>query len=207
MQAEYAVRWDIQEGGPKSAKDALEALHLKAEKFEDFVVQYFEFKPPSDTPNGFKPILRARTKGNKKHELTFKLRGDRALSSWTCPLASPVKPKQEVDVSVLGTNQTKRAFSYSCAQESKVGAVDPPAALDAHLASCASQMVRFEVGELKVEEWHLPGDVVLVEVSRGGVDTPADLASFLKEVVEPLVGAGAKPSQSSKTDLGSDCPK
>jgi hypothetical protein len=207
MQAEYAVRWNIEEGGPRSAKDALKVLQQQAGGPDEFVVQYFDFAPPSGSPEGFSPILRERKKGTKKHELTFKYRGDHALSSWTCPFASPDERKEEVDVSVLPESQAKRAFSYSCTLESKDGPIEPPPALHAKRKSCTSEMVRFKAGKLKVEEWHLPGDIIMVEVSHGGSDTPADLDSFKKEVVAPLVGAGARPSDRSKTESGSDCPK
>jgi hypothetical protein len=210
MRAEYAIRWDICQGGPRTAADTLTALGQPAGDPEDYEVQYFDITPPEDAPDGFKSILRQRQKGKKKHELTFKYRGDRELSAsdWTCPFAKkPDEEKGEVDVSILAAGDSKRAYSYSCTLESKNEPVKPPKALKAQPKECTVKMSRRKADKLglKIEEWHLPGNVVLVEVSRNGADTPAELESFQREVVAPLVEAGIKPSDRSKTEAGSSC--
>jgi hypothetical protein len=66
-------------------------------------------------------------------------------------------------------------------------------------------MKRLKSGRLKVEEWHLPGDVTLVEVSRSGDNTQTDLDSFRRDVVDKLLAAGVEPSDRSKTEAGSSC--
>jgi hypothetical protein len=57
----------------------------------------------------------------------------------------------------------------------------------------------------KIEAWHLPGGSVTLEVSRKGSDADLDLKAFQKEIAGPLLAAGIKPSDRSKTELGSAC--
>lgn len=203
--AEYAMRWDVEEGGPRTAKKALKVLGKEAEEPENYKIRYFDFTPPEDAPAGFTPILRKRKSGGK-HELTFKYRGDHSLPSWRCPVSSaPDESKGEVDVSILADGRTKRSYSYSCTVESKKGPIDPPEDLEARPKDCANRMKRLRAGKLKVEEWDLPGGITLVEVSRNGANTQADLESFQREIVDKLIAAGVKPSDRSKTEIGSDC--
>ena len=205
--AEYAMRWNIEEGGPRTAKKALKALGKEADESTDYKIRYFDFTPPEDAPAGFSPILRRRKSG-KMQELTFKYRGDHPLSSWSCPLFSEPdegKEKEEVDVSILAEGRTKRSFSYSCTLESKKDSIKPPRELDADPKDCANTMKRLTAGKLKVEEWHLPGGITLVEVSRSGSNTQADLEEFQREIVDKLIAAGVKPSDRSKTEIGSNC--
>ena len=70
---------------------------------------------------------------------------------------------------------------------------------------CANRMKRTEAGKLKIEEWHLPGGVILLEVSRNGSNTKDDLESFRSDVVDKLLAAGVQPSDRSKTEIGSSC--
>lgn len=202
--AEYAMRWDIQEGGPQTAEEALKALKLKAKDPDKYEIRYFDFTPPGDAPDGFTAILRQR-KTKKKHELTFKYRGAKELPAVKCPISTePDEEKEEVDISVLAKGETKRSSSYSCTVESKDGPVAPPQELKAKGLECVNEMTRYKAGDLKIEEWHLPGEETFIEVSHNGADTPQDLESF-KKIVAKLVKAGAKPSDRSKTELGSDC--
>lgn len=205
-QAEYAMRWDIEEGGPRTAQKALKVLGKKGDEPDDYKIRYFDFTPSGDAPADFTPILRQRESG-KKHELTFKYRGDHPLpSSWRCPISSaPDESKEEVDVSILAGGKTKRSYSYSCTLESKKGSIEPPQELKAHPKDCANTMKRVKAGKLKVEEWHLPGGITLVEVSRNGSNTEDDLESFQREIVDKLIAAGVKPSDRSKTEIGSNC--
>jgi hypothetical protein len=201
--AEYAMRWNGDKGGPRTAKKVLKALGKEAEESKDYEILYFDFPPPEDAPAGFKSILRQRKSG-EKHELTFKYRGDHPLSAWKCPISSaPDESKEEVDVSVLAEGQTKRSFSYSCTLKGSKP-IEPPQELKASPKSCSSKMTRLKAGKLKVEEWHLPEGVTLVEVSRNGSNTPQDLESF-QEIVGKLVKEGVEPSDRSKTELGGDC--
>jgi hypothetical protein len=202
--AEYAMRWDIKEGGPQTAEAVLKALKLNAKDPDQYEIQYFDFIPPGSAPDGFDPILRRRQSGNK-HELTFKYRGDQALPSLTCPISDkPDEEKREVDVSVLADGEVKRSYSYSCTLKSKKGPVQPPQELEAQAKNCTNQMTRYKAGDLKIEEWRLPGGETLIEVSHNGSDIEKDLESFQK-IVDKLLKAGAKPSDRSKTELGSNC--
>jgi hypothetical protein len=67
-------------------------------------------------------------------------------------------------------------------------------------------MTRLKAGKLKVEEWTLePGGKLLLEVSRVGRDTEADLKAFRADVAEKLVTLRAKPIDRRKSEVGSDC--
>ena len=70
---------------------------------------------------------------------------------------------------------------------------------------CTSKMTRIKTSKLEIEEWHLPGDVVMVEVSQKAANTLSKLRLFERKVVEKLLHAGVKPSERSKTELGSNC--
>ena len=110
-----------------------------------------------------------------------------------------------MDITFLASGQTKRAYSYSCTVESEDGPIAPPRVLNARPKNCSSRMTRLEAGALKVEEWHLPGDIIMLEASRKGSDTRSDADSFRQEVVVPLVKSGIKPSDRSKTEFGGAC--
>ncbi len=205
LPAEYAIRWNIKDGGPATATAVLASLKRAQDDSGAYEVRYFDFRPPADGPPGFAPTLRQRVKG-KKHELTFKYRGDHPLSAWRCPLSStPDEAKGEVDVSIPASGDPKRAYSYSCTLESKGQPVAPPDALKAQPTRCVSTMTRLKAGDLKVEEWHMPEGVIVIEVSRNGADTPHDLSDFQATVVAPLLEAGIKPTDRSKTELGRTC--
>jgi hypothetical protein len=204
--AEYAIRWNVKEGGPKTAKDTLEVLKQPLKDSDNYEVQYFNFTPPKDTPEGVTSILRQRKKGKKQYELTFKYRSDHALKPLGCPLAeSPDESKDEVDISILGSSESRRVYAHSCTIESENDPVQPPQALAAQPMGCTSKMTRLKTNTLKVEEWHLPGDVVMVEVSRNASTGESDLHAFQRDVVDNLLHAGVKPSERSKTELGSSC--
>jgi hypothetical protein len=205
LKAEYAIRWDPATGGPKTAQETLDVLGKTAEDTDEYTVQYFDLTPPADAPAGFRAILRQRQKQNA-YELTFKYRGEGALATWTCPLsAAPAKQKAEVDVSILADG-VKRAHAYSCSVESVGAPVPPPAALKAVPKSCASTTTRIEAGKLKIEEWHPPGGVTLIEVSRNGKPSAEDLERFQDKVAKKLLKRGITPSGRSKTELGGSCP-
>ena len=86
--AEYAIRWNPTDSGPKSAAKTLALLQLKDAEIDKFQVEYFDVATPSDTPIGFEPIARKRTK--KKVELTYKYRSavplpaSPSLTDWQC---------------------------------------------------------------------------------------------------------------------------
>jgi len=203
--AEYAIRWNVSEGGPQTAAEALTVLGQSQTDSDDYEVQYFEFMPPTGTPAGVTGILRQRKK-KKKYDLTFKFRSDSEVGPLRCPISdTPDEIKDEVDIAILGPNDSKRAYSRSCTVETQNTPATPPPALAAKPRGCTSAMTRLKAGTLKVEEWHLPGGVIIVEVSRNGSTSESDLAAFQQDVVKKLLGAGVKPSRSSKTELGSSC--
>ncbi len=204
--AEYAMRWNVKDGGPKTAEDTLDVLGLQPTDLDSYEVQYFGFRSPKDAPDDFTSILRQRKKGKKKYQLMFKYRGDHALAAWQCPIShTPTEIKNEVDISILGPSETRRVYSHSCTLESDKGPVKPPKVLAAKPKGCTNKMTRLKAGALKVEEWHLPGDVTMVEVSRNASSSPSDLDSFRRDVVDQLLSVGVKPSDRSKTELGSSC--
>jgi hypothetical protein len=148
--AEYAIRWSPAEGGPKTVDETLAVLGDRAKDGSDtYTIQYFEVrKPPSDAPGGAKLILRQRVRG-AKYELTFKYRSTEPVVAPRCVPPKAGHPKEEVDVSLLGTDNppcegcpgtiTKRIYSFSCDVASKAGPVLPPSELEAKLMPCASR--------------------------------------------------------------------
>ena len=209
--AEYAIRWDPSSGGPKTAAEALANL-VSGEIDEDvFKIRYAVLNEPRP---GIRAILRERIRTNKpRFELTYKLRSssplpqELAFTSAQCPAgAATESPKDEVDVSFSSKVEFTRAYSLSCTVESKKGSPAIPKALKAQLAPCASTTTRLKAGDLKVEEWRLPGGRIAIEVSRSGVDTDDDRRKFQDQVVAPLLDVHMiRPLKSSKTELGSDC--
>jgi hypothetical protein len=204
--AEYAIRWNVKEGGPKTAKGTLAVLKQSLTDSDNYEVQYFDFIRPKNIPEGVTPILRQRKKGKKKYELMLKYRSAYAFEPLGCLIADiPDESKYEIDISILGPSESRRAYSRSCTIESENDPVKPPQALAAQPTGCTSKMTRLKTNTLKVEEWHLPGGVVMVEVSRNASLSEADLDSFRRDVVDTLLHAGVKPSDRSKTELGSSC--
>jgi len=222
-QAEYAIRWDPSQGGPKTAAEALARLAPGDNDIETdlFRVRYAsEVKTPTDVV-GARAILRERERTSKaRHELTYKLRSNSPLPSVPsfagaqCPAGPLVGPKDEtkdeIDVSFTGAADPVRAFSRSCTVQSTSAPPPVPEALQTRFAACESTTTRLGLkqrGNLRVEEWRLPGGRIAIEASRTGPDTPKALKAFRREVVEPLTtGSNAiRPLSRSKTDLGSDC--
>lgn len=207
--AEYAVRWNPAEGGPKTSSAILCALDdTFTGDVDEYEIRYFDVKAPADAPAHAKTILRRRVKNGTKHELTLKYRGDDQLASPSCALPEPDESKSEVDVTVTSADEPRRAFSFSCTVKSKTGPIAPPPALEAHPRPCGSTMRRRETKRLKakVEEWRLPNGTTMMEVSREGHDTTEELAAFKDKIVALLLDAGIRPLDASKTELGSDCP-
>lgn len=209
--AEYAIRWDPSQGGPRTAAEALSRL-TSGEFDEDvFEIRYAVLSKPRPDINA---ILRERIRTSKpRFELTYKLRSDAPLpkalkfSGDECPAGETTDPpKDEVDVSFTSPSAIRRAHSLSCTVESKKNSPPIPAALKAaQFAPCTSKTTRLKVGDLKVEEWRFPDGRVAIEVSRSGTDTAEDRELFRKEIVTPLVEAKIRPLKLSKTEMGSDC--
>jgi hypothetical protein len=210
MDAEFALRWDPKQGGPATPQDALRELRLKAGKPRQFEVQYFEFAPPADVPSGFEPILRKRVSDGEV-ELSFKLRGDKALPAqpslkrWACPLGSTRDRKDEADVTWIGPGRTLTAYSRSCNVESRDLGLLPPHALQARPKGCGSTMTRLVSGKLKLEQWQLADGTTLLEASRPGQHTEASMRAFEHEVLKPLLALKVQPLQRSKSAIGGEC--
>ena len=109
--AEYAVRWNIQDGGPKLADQVLAILKRTPANSEQYNVEYFDLPSAASTPDDFLLILRRQVNSSGRSELTFKYRGDHPLASWVCPLAKPYRTKTEIDISFMDTDVVNRAYS------------------------------------------------------------------------------------------------
>ncbi|NDZ17806.1 hypothetical protein [Variovorax sp. WS11] len=213
--AEYAIRWDPADGGPKSAAETWAKLELADGDKDTFNIWYSTVSAPPNLPNGFKAIVRERQKTNKKkYELTYKHRGQvplpatPSLAQWTCPVGATDEKKDEVDVSFYGLTNVVHAYSRSCTVESKDAPPVIPKALKTKRADCKSTVTRLKLEKLTVEEWHVPGPGkrTIIEVSQSGADTNVDLGMFRDRIAKKLVEEyKIKPSKSSMTELGSSC--
>jgi len=205
--AEFAVRWDPDEGGPAALDAVLDRLSLPPGQAKQMVVQYFSVPQPPELPAGFTAIARERASGAQT-EAMYKVRGPSPLpgggKEWTCPLAPPAKSKSEVDVSVLASGAVRKSYSRSCSVE-RTMADSLPKVIHAKPLGCTSSVRRLKTGDVKVELWELSGGNKAIEVSWTAKDTPADLQAFRSRIVTPLVASGIKPLSESKTELGSIC--
>jgi len=201
--AEYAIRWNVRDGGPATLNATLAILETHATRVRRFKVDYYDLPSTMTAPPGLSAILRRRVDDGGLPELTWKLRGDRALAGWTCPLKNSRDEKSEVDVTFRGEDNITRAFSYSC---TGVGTDVAAAELSATLKACTSEVLRQDAGKLKIEEWRLPGNVVVIDVSLSGKNVPGAMEVFRTRIARPLLAAGIVPLPDSKSELGSRCP-
>lgn len=201
--AEFAIRWNAREGGPATVDATLAVLAVRARHESRFKVGYFDLPATASAPAGFTAILRRREESDQRAELTFKLRGNRALEQWSCPLRNGGPPKAEVDVTFGKAGTLSRTYSYSCSREDSASAA---AEFSATRKVCVTNVMRRQGARLKVEEWQLPGGVSMIEVSGHGANSEKALESFRARVVAPLLAAGIRPAADSKTELGSRCP-
>ena len=200
--AEYAFRWDPAGGGPRTPQDVLTLFDLPVPTPEKYEVRYWDLPPPASAPLSATPILRERTKAGGKTEFRLKYRFSRPLAAaWACPAGEAFHPEEQVDVSVGEGGNANRVYSYSCTL--KTGA--PPSSLNAVPKSCSVSMTRYNAEGLRVEVWLMPDGARTIEVSRAAADGVDELANF-RQVAEKLFASGAKPSDRSKTELGSTCP-
>jgi len=206
--AEFSIRWDPAEGGPKSVKESLAALSVKHAKQDDFVVQYFTIDQPGSAPADFKAIARERRTGNHI-EATYKFRGPVPFPAnpsyvWECPLKGPAASKNEVDITWTGDELPKRAYSRSCTANADM-AHAMPTAYGAKPLACTNEMRRFSDHGVTLELWELTSGKQVFEVSIKGEDSASDLKTFQERIVSPLVNRGVRPLRDSKTELGSAC--
>jgi hypothetical protein len=202
VNAEFALRWNPQEGGPGSAEEVARLLGLAMPLPEAYYVRYFDLPRPSTAPAQASVILRERQKVGGKTQIRLKYRLEQPITgSWTCPPGHGFEQESEVDISWLADNKLKRTYSYSCT----VKARQLPQALAATPKSCYSGMTRHTADDLKIEEWQLPGGRVQLEVSHSGTNTDDELRRF-QEIARKLLKQGVQPADRSKTELGSECP-
>ena len=207
MDAEFAVRWNPSVGGPKSARQVLDLLGLKQDDKDEYeAIRYYDPTKPVQKAPGVNVILRERVK-KKKADLTFKLRSAQQLAAaspdW-CPLGPKAVAKEEIDVSVFSAGEPKEAHSRSCKLDVDRGASFPDA-LGAKLKGCQSKMIRLQSGPVTIEEWKLPNGSTVLELSKTGKYTTAELATFRDGMVAVVTKAGAKPLDRSMSEVGSDC--
>ena len=200
--AEFAIRWDPVNGGPQTAGEVLNVLGGSKPSSDKYQVRYFELPPPATTPPDALVVLRARAKEGGKTQIRLKYRLTKPLTdAWACPPGAAFEKEEEVDISFGAKGEIKRVYSYACSLKADA----PPPFLNATPRGCYSTIARYEWNELKVEEWILPGGKRQLEVSRSGDNNDEQLASF-REIVGKLDHAGVKPSDRSKSELGSSCP-
>ncbi len=209
--AEYAIRWNPAEGGPRDAKEVAAALQLGKGQRKSYEVRFFAVRQPADLAAGSAAIVRQRS---AKHavETMYKLRSTTPFTSadlmadWQCPLPASAAPnrKQEVDVGWTADGPPRKTFSLSCEAEGAVADL-LPASFSARPLDCSSQVRRTEIDDLKIEQWQLPSGQVALEVSWEGQDSAADFALFERRVVQPLAAHGVKAEAESKTEMGSGC--
>ena len=198
--AEYAIRWNPRDGGPQNAVEVLQWQGKKPKAPVHYSVRYFDLPRPASAPEDASIILRQRSKLGGKTQIRLKYRRPEPLASeWGCP-SDEYEQSSEIDVTWLGQGQ-KTSVSYSCTLKAE----SPPAELAARPKPCMAKMTRYEVGELKVEEWQLAGGEVLLELSRQEQDSPSGRQRF-QGIVDQLLARGVRPADRRKTELGSECP-
>src|SRR5437868_11477612 len=207
--AEFAVRWDPSEGGPRSMEEVVALLALPHGKRKAFTVRYFSVVQPTDLPPGTRAIARERSFGQRT-EAMYKLRSDvpfpasGPLAAWRCPFEPYTKHKTEIDIGFTAEGLPQKSHSRSCDAGGSLANV-LPARFEAKPFGCSSQVLRIEADHIKIERWTLPRGELSFEVSWNGDDTDADLRTFTRRVVTPLLARDIQPLRTSKTELGSSC--
>lgn len=207
--AEFAIRWDPSEGGPRTFEEVVALLDLPRGKQKSFAVRYFSVAQPPDAPAGTRAIARERTFGQRT-EAMYKLRSDAPFpasgpgAAWRCPFEPDTRHKTEADVGFTAEGLAQKSYSRSCDADGSLAAL-LPARFAAKPFACSSQVLRVEADHIKIERWMLPRGEMSFEVSWNGNDTEADLRKFTRRVVEPLLAHGIQALHESKTELGSSC--
>jgi hypothetical protein len=202
MTAEFAFRWNPADGGPKSPEEVLTVLGEQTPSPERYRVRYYELAAPASAPEGAAVALSERTKSHGKTQFRLKYRFSQPLAgAWRCPDGEGFEPEEEADVSIGAEGKVSRVYSYSCTVKSPT----PPRSLKGVPKPCWAGMKRYTSGDFKVEEWSMPGGGVILELSMPGTETADDLAKF-QRAAGKLTERGARPSERSKTELGSACP-
>ncbi|MGJ7507379.1 hypothetical protein [Variovorax sp. GT1P44] len=208
-EAEYALRWEPTDGGPRSVEEVAAVLKLPPGKQKQFEVRYFTVAQPSGLPPGASVIVRERSSDGETESM-YKLRseapmqGDAVTESLRCGFPAATERKSEVDVGWSAEGVPRKNYSLSCTADGLVGTVKPPN-LEAQPTGCSSKVLRQEAKGVKIERWTLPDGTLALEVSWNGKNRPKDLDRFTDRIVRPLLGQGVKPLRESKTELGSRC--
>jgi hypothetical protein len=199
---EYALRWNPQDGGPGTAEAVFRLLGMTAGIPEHYEVRYYDLTRPGSAPAQATVILRERKKSGGKTQFRLKYRLSEPLTqSFQCPPGNDFQVGSEVDVTWLAANAQKRVYAYFCTTQAK----QPPASLHATPKPCSARMSRYTAQGLKVETWQMPDGGRQLEVSRNTTHNDAAFQDF-QAIAVRLIGQGAKPTDESKTELGSRCP-
>ena len=84
--AEFAMRWDPAEGGPKTPEDVFALFGVPSPPPAAYEVRYFELPPSRSGPESTAVILRERTSrdGNTQIRLKYR-RSEPRPATWACP--------------------------------------------------------------------------------------------------------------------------
>lgn len=197
--AEYAFRWNPAEGGPSSVEAVHRLLGGRTKSLQEFEVRYHRLPQEGKWPQSATAILRSRTEKDERTEYRLKFRRPVPFEPvQVCPAGFELS--YEEDVSFVGPDSARGVYSVSC-----TGA-DPQLLEPFHPGPlpCISHVERHGGKKYRVEIWSLPEKRSLIEVSHRAGRNALDRAEF-REVVLRLLQAGARPTASSKTELGMDC--
>jgi hypothetical protein len=199
---EYALRWSPKDGGPETAEAVFRLLGMTAGIPEHYEVRYYDLPRPVSAPAHATVILRERKKAGGKTQFRLKYRLPEPLTqSFQCPPGNDYQVGSEVDITWLAANAQKRVYAYSCT----IKANQPPASLHANPKPCSARMSRYTAQGLKLETWQMPDGSHQLEVSRTATHDDAAFRDF-QAIADCLMRQGAKPTDESKTELGSRCP-
>jgi hypothetical protein len=223
--AEYAVHWNPAEGGPASLDAVKKLPTLSNVTTKSFKVEVYSVKQPIVRPLEVQIIARERTTDNNV-ESSYKLRADVPLDllvpevSLACPFQSATwnletdvmwGPSMDVAASAPMPDPlpTRIRFLRTCTVDLPVRKA-LPVSYEAKEPECTSSVIRYKGvtkdKDIKVEQWNLDSDRMLLEVSMEVVkDSVARRNDFTASVVAPLIAAVARPSASAKTEI-SRCP-
>ena len=201
LEAEYAVRWDPAEGGPRTPTEVARLLGLHDAVETSFDVRYYDAPAVASAPDSARTIMRERVRQGGAPELIVKYRrGTPITGALTCPLEPEATPSAQVDVGFGADDSVIRVYSYTC----ELSGESFPPALHAVPRPCTIEVTRASAEGVKIESWSLAGGGALLEVSRVGRDSDKELGKF-RRVVEKLTAAGVRPTMRSKTDIAGAC--
>ncbi|PXX45309.1 hypothetical protein [Undibacterium pigrum] len=210
--AEFAIRWNVATGGPKTADDVIKLLGLPEVEADNYEVSYFSVAVPAGVPKADSIIARQRIKGEKtqlmiKYRNKLPLHDKFTISRWECPLGQKAESKYEADITLLFNKKSKAfysqpAYSLSCSLKAKEK-ISFPTKLNAKQLGYSRTMVRYESEDIKIEEWtSTQCKEKFIEVSKSAKNTDTDYQAFVEKVGVKLIDAGIKPEATSKSSKG-----